>query len=194
MSGSADVKEIRAGVAAARKLKDRAQAIVERHAARTKERERAWSAGGSRDETLAHVDRLVDAECSRWRANHAAVWVSQLLGHREMKYQGLGTSNERSHENVTRPRLPMVHGILSAPGALTFSDLCGLMPSLMKTALTEMISAAPDERFGLPASQREPRLAELDAEITALKQEHEELQAAAAGVGIELPALKTVPR
>jgi hypothetical protein len=185
-------KAIRALKDSALKVADTEPAIRERHSVLTSERSRTWSAPGSRDEVLANNVRLVDTTCAGWRQDHGAMVLRQLSGYRELRVQAVGTDREREFESVVRPCLPSFHGVLQAPGALTFRDLCGLAPAVVKDALSAMIAATPESAFGLPEAKRTARLAELDAEIADVERQHTELVDAAAEVGIHLPLLDTV--
>jgi hypothetical protein len=185
-------KLLKAAKDAAAKLHATEHTLRSQHGALSRERDRTWSALASREQVLDQAARLVEDAAARWRQEHAAGWVRQLSGTRDIRVDRIGTPQEREREVRVAPQLPTVQSGLHAPGVLTFDALCGLAPQVITNSLHAMIRSLPDERFGLPEDARAARLAELDAQIAGVEAEHTALVDAAIEAGIELRYLPAV--
>ena len=192
MSQHDEIKILRAAQDAAVKLTTIEQTLRDRHATLQTHRRHVFHALRSRAEILANEERLVDEAHARWWSDRGAACLAALSGRDELRVDGLGTERERERVRHVAPQLPTIESLVAAPGALTLTDLCGLLPDVVKGHLRAAIEAMPDERFGLSGQARTAKLAELDAEIADVERRHAELVDSAAEVGIALALLPAV--
>ncbi len=192
MSQPDEIKILRAAKEAAVKLTTLEQTLRERHATLQQQRHHLFNGLRSRAEIVVNATRIIDEAQARWWRDRGAACLAALSGRDELRVSGIGTELERERVRHVAPQLPTIESLVAAPGALTLTDLCGLLPDVVKGNLRAAIEAIPDERFGLSGEARTAKLAELDAEIADVERRHAELCDAAAEVGIALPLLPTV--
>ena len=179
--GNEPIDVIRAAKDATHQLTETERTLRATHAQLVAERNAIDRAPKAAAECLANLTTLVDADAERFAGRIAWSLVEATGGYTELR-----PATGRQHE--VAPRLPTIG---DDQGRLTFQDLCGLVPTLVKSRLAEIIRGSGME-FGLPASTRAARLADLDSQITGLEAQHTGLVDAAAEVGISLPLLPTV--
>jgi hypothetical protein len=166
--------------AAAETLKATATAQVRRHAELVKERAAVEDANLPQAEILSHATRLVDEVAQDFAKTYAPRFAWDLSG-------GKRVIEGSTRYQDTKPHLPGNFG----QDGLTFRDLCGLAPSLVKARIAEIIRGS-GETYGLPAAARARRVAEIDAEIQALEAQHVELLDGATEHGFSVEEIPSV--
>ncbi|MBX7185020.1 MAG: hypothetical protein K1Y01_07730 [Vicinamibacteria bacterium] len=173
---------VRAALAAAKTITQAEDELRAQHGALLYERKSIRAAYASEDEVIANAHRLVDEHAEKWVGTHGTGIVRQLSGHE--KHRGDGSSRQVR----VVPSLPSFGDL---QGALTFHDLCALLPEVMKKRISEVVHLS-GARFGLPEKERAAKLAEIDAAIAAVEEQHQAIVAGAADVGITLQQLDAV--
>lgn len=155
------------------------------HRAAVKERDRLATAPGPRVEAVANVEALIDAHAAAWGARHTQGLLSAVAPGLETRHDGVRVART--------PRLPewMVYVGPHEHGGRE----AALFPDLVKSRLRGMILGASYVE-GPAAADRERLVAEADAKIRAIEDQHTELVGTAAAftppiVLALLPAVKT---
>ena len=183
------LNDIRAAKVAAERLVNTERSLRAQHTALVDEWDKVFGALRSREEIQATAAQLVDDRHAQYVRDHGFSWTRQLSGSCEVAVEGLGSKRERVYERKTPPRMPEVSGLYTTPGALSFTDLCGISPEAVKATLQEMIASQPVDQFGLPPAARTTKLAELAAQIAEIEARHRQWISGASSCGIDLPAL-----
>ena len=176
------LKAIRAGIAAATRLRETEQELRERHVALSKERQHVAGADPAMAEVLDSMAVLVDRKAAEWAKTFSGHIVRAVGGH---EAPGVAQPTRM------KPQLPQLPRFGDGRTGLTIEDLCGLDPSRVKTQLAGIIRQS-GARFGLPVDERAAKLAELDEAISSTVAAHTELVDASAKVGITLALLAPV--
>lgn len=120
---------------------------------------------------------------------YAEAWVDKSRAGILEAFSGALESTPDGTMRVNRPRMFRLPDF----GRLTFNDLVGLAPEVIKMRLEEILRAVHYEA-GPPLAERPPLIAEIDARLVALESEHEALvdDAGALDPPIALDHLPTV--
>lgn len=175
------MKTLQAAAKATEALRETEATLRARHTKAVRDRRATWAALASRDAVRTHAADLVEKAATAWRAQHGAMWTRALSGYQDIR----GVDTER--EVRVRPQLPDL-----MPTDLSLPALCGLCPDAVLASMIAMIDAQPDTVFGLAEADRTACLAQLDAQIADLEQQHTALVDAAGDAGLTLPLLADV--
>jgi hypothetical protein len=170
---------LREAEAAADRLKDQETTFRARHSQLTAERSRVFNGLRSRREVVENTARLVDEQMGSWRALHGPAVLRALSGSEEEQWSSSGPNRVRT----VPPRLPDIMQPTGHVG-LTLADICGLFPDVVKSSLTSMVKAMPNEAFGLSTSERAARLTAIDREISDVEAAHTKLVEAMTARGL----------
>lgn len=176
-----ELKALRAAKAATASLNEAEAGLRAQHTALLKEKKDVETSYASEGECVANLHRIIDAKAAEW-AKERGVGIVRDLSPRSEWIDG--TTRFR----VAPPKLPHWG---AASGMLTFPDLCGLAPALVKERLTEVIHQS-GARFGLPAEAKAKRLAEIENELTAVEAQHLALVEGAGECGLKYELLAVV--
>lgn len=180
----ASLKALRDATAAASQLTRCEGAMREQHSDLLRERKDVFFAVASKGEIFAEIERLVDERAAKLESTYAVNFARQLGGRRE------ATPGPREYREL-KPQLPSFG---ESGSTLSFFDLCGLAPDLMKARLREIVETPGAVQFGLEKTVRAARIAELDAAIAELEERHSDMVAEAARVGLKLDLLPSVAK
>jgi len=176
-----ELKALKAAKAATASLNEAEAALRAQHDGLLKEQKTITISLGSKEEAITNSNRLVDEYAAAWAREHGVGVARDVSVHRDF-YPG--TTRER----VVSPQLPHWGDL---QGTLRFADLVGLIPTLVKSRLAEVI-AASGARFGLPAEARAKRLAEVEAQLAEVEAQHQDLVAGARECGLAIAPLDVV--
>lgn len=165
---------------AASRLIESEGAMRAEHGALLKQVKEIHLSNASEGEIHANIDRLVSETAAKFAAARAVSFARSLGGHRQPR---LGPTPFRD----MAPTLPR----FGLESTLSFDDLCGLAPELMKARLREIVQGV---RFGLDTKARVAKVAALDAQILELEERHTRMCESAAEVGLSLPLLARVAK
>jgi len=175
------LKALQASLNAAKQLKTAEAEMRAEHAGLIGQRAKMLfgnAGNASETEIIENIERLVNEKAAEYAERQVGPFVRSLGGRNEP------TTGPKEFREVS-PRLP------GFGSALTFEDLCGLAPSLVKAGLVEIVRR-PTAQFGLPKVAREAKVKELDAAIAKVEATHTKLVEDAAGFGMTLPLLDAV--
>lgn len=178
-------KSFRSVAEISKTLEDRLADLVDRHRALESERERIRNAPMAREDILAHVDAAIDQAQRDYIAR---------LGE-QMEAVGRDARNQGPDFRAALQRLDI--GYYTSPqvlserhgssGANSAYHLSRVLFGLFGPQIKEAIRQAPyPEDTGLPAAEREKRIAEIDQELQAINHEAKELESRAREAGLDV--------
>lgn len=179
MAENRELAALREAKAATAKLRQSAADLAAKYAALVAERERVKRRLAPVEECIANVRRLVDEARDEWVRKNKGRIARSLSG--GMDFVG-------DSERLVKPALPKFD---PPPYSLTLEDLCGIAPDLVKASLERAVRGSGADHAA-SAGAREKRLAEIDAELRLLEEQHTSTVDGAAEVGLELDLLPHV--
>jgi hypothetical protein len=157
------------------------KALRTMHAELQAERARLCGAKPPREAVIAAAERQVDAIAAAWAAANGAQLVTAIVGAVDVQPNG----EVRGLVAGNLLHLPALAGLVDVP------TLAAIMPEYLKDGLRRVIEATPYVA-GPPMADRPGLIADVDAKIADVEDQHSELVARAAELGISIELLLDV--